>query len=381
MRRIAWQVPAPKVSSMMPAESRQGTRGGLLSAFWLFVLIALAFAVGESLEISLRSSDYPQSGSFLQVLIEILPTWLIRAALAPLVGVLVQRFPLTQLRVRNIAVHVLAGVAFAVVHLTLFSAWEHLRWENPWPYFVRLQRLLLQFSAANIVVYWAIAGAYHAYNYYSAYRTRDRAALELKATLSEAKLQALRGQLQPHFLFNTLNTISMLIRQGMNEQAIETVSELSELLRRLIRETPTHEITLASELDFVKRYAAIEQLRFGDRLTIEFDIPERLAQARVPALVLQPLVENAVRHGAAADRPSRITVRALSEGESLRLEVEDNGRGLQPDFALEGAAGVGLRNTVERLAQLYDDNFTFAFRQPENGGLVVALTTPLRFAP
>ncbi len=221
---------------------------------------ALLFAATESAERVLTHRTWEDVAGFGGVFLGVLPPWLIRAALAPLVGRLVRRFDFGGTRfLRSLAVHSIAGAVFSILHLALFAAWLQLTWHDPYPYWIGLLNLLSAYFAANIVIYWAITGGYLAFEYYRTLQRRERTSLELKASLAEARLHALRGQLQPHFLFNSLNTVTMLIREGLHEQAIETVCELGELLRRLLRDVAENEIPLGEEIEFVRRYLGVEQ--------------------------------------------------------------------------------------------------------------------------
>ncbi len=208
---------------------------------------------------------------------------------------------------------------------------------------------------------------------------RKTAALERRARLSEARLGALRGQLHPHFLFNVLNTIAMLAQKGDNKAVVSALTQLSDLLRTLLRESPREEVPLRGELDFVTRYLALEKLRFQERLVIEIDSPVELEDALVPTLILQPLVENAIRHGVGArDGQGKVSIRASRSGDLLRLEVTDNGPGLSAGSPLDTASGIGLRNSRERLAQLYGSAATLNVVSTTGGGVMATVSLPLR---
>ncbi|MFP5356732.1 MAG: sensor histidine kinase, partial [Gemmatimonadota bacterium] len=181
-------------------------------------------------------------------------------------------------------------------------------------------------------------------------RERERDAARLEAQLSEAQVHALRMQLQPHFLFNALNAVMALIRDKANTEAVHALSQLSDLLRGALRD-PSHEVTLAQEMDFIERYLDIERLRLGDRLQVVVDVPPALGSALVPTFVLQPLVENAIKHGVSQSRGGgAVRVSARAEGESLVLAVANDGPAVS---AVTTGSGVGVANTRGRLERMY----------------------------
>jgi LytS/YehU family sensor histidine kinase len=241
--------------------------------------------------------------------------------------------------------------------------------------FFRAFPLLTKTFQYNVWVYWVIVSVCHAFDYYRKFHERELRASELEKRLAQAKLQALQSQMNPHFLFNTLHTISALMHKDV-EAADHMVMKLSELLRLALDNTEVHEVSLSQELDFLKRYLEIEQTRFRDRLKVEMQIAPETLRARVPNLVLQPLVENAIRHGIERHaRPGRIVLRAERRNGALELEVQDNGNGLPPGgLAREG---IGLSNTRSRLETLYGSNHQFELRNVESGGLLARVVIPL----
>ena len=209
-------------------------------------------------------------------------------------------------------------------------------------------------------------------------RVRAVAEARLKAQLAEAQLQLLRSQLHPHFLFNSLHAVSALMGRDL-KQARSILSCLGDLLRIAMDQRAENEAPLAAELEFASRYLQIEQARFGDRLRVELDVPPEARSALVPSLLLQPLVENAVKHG--VERTSQtvtITILARRRNGWLCLLVRNNGPGLLPPG---GAGGLGLANTRERLAQMYGDQQDLSLYQQEDGTVEVEVRIPFRFAP
>ena len=187
-------------------------------------------------------------------------------------------------------------------------------------------------------------------------RDAELSRAQLETQLAHAQLSALRAQLQPHFLFNTLNAAVALARAGDTDATARVLILLGELLRQLLRSDAPQEIPLREELALLETYLEIQRVRFGDRLHVRWDIDDDLRDAFVPQLVLQPLVENALQHGISQrTRAGRLDITAARHGDQLRLTVSDDGPGLAPAFSLAEAAGVGLRNTRERLRRLYGD--------------------------
>jgi two-component sensor histidine kinase len=231
----------------------------------------------------------------------------------------------------------------------------------------------------NILYFALLLGVAYAMVYYRRYRERERAAERLSAGLATARLQALKMQLQPHFLFNTLNAISALIPADA-QPARRMVAQLGDLLRISLDHEETQEVTLRDELTFLEPYLEIEKARLGDRLTVEMNIDPETLSARVPHLILQPLVENAVRHGIAPRvEPGKVTISAKKgASDSLELEIRDDGLGIERSNHASERKGVGLSNIQSRLEQLYGDAQRFELDAHPQGGAVVRIRLPLR---
>lgn len=234
-----------------------------------------------------------------------------------------------------------------------------------------------------LTVYTVIVGAGYAAWWAAAYHRREaeRAQLEaqqaqLEAQLATARLHALRMQLHPHFLFNTLHTIAGHVREGERDTAVDLISRLSDLLRRSLHDADRHEVSLADEIQFVESYLELERARFGDSLVTRLDIAPDAREALVPSLLLQPLVENAIRHGVARREGTReLRIAAYPVDGRLRLEVVDNGPGYEPTADTNG---VGLRNTRERLSHLYGKRHDLQIVRRPEGGTAVCVEIPLR---
>lgn len=304
-------------------------------------------------------------------------TW---AALTPIVLRLAAWFPLQRPRLlRALVVHAMASPACAVASLALFAMAAPLigaaHAEPTW--LATFSRLLGTTFLLNLPVYWLIVGAAHFERLVRTARENDRRQLQLEAQLADARLQALRTQLQPHFLFNALNTISVLMREDV-DFADRILLQLSALLRRSLDSSEVYEVPLGEELAFLRSYLEIERARFDGRLSYGIQVPDALMGARVPNLILQPLVENALRHGLATRaRPGRIEIGAHRQGEHLQLFVRDDGRGL-PAGTIER---VGLSNTRARLHLMYAGEHRFELRNVPEGGVAAEITLPLRIRP
>jgi two-component system, LytTR family, sensor kinase len=212
---------------------------------------------------------------------------------------------------------------------------------------------------------------------YRAGRERELRVAQLESSLARAQLQNLHAQLQPHFLFNALNTISSVMYDDV-PRADRMVTSLSELLRASLRASRAQQIPLAEELAVLDRYLELMRARFGERLVVDVSMDEGLEAALVPAMVLQPIVENAMQHGAPPPpQTARVGVRAARDGDRLVLEVRDNGPGLRGDPL---GRGVGLTNTADRLRALYGDAQSLEFTDAPGGGLIVRMTMPFRAA-
>jgi two-component sensor histidine kinase len=320
--------------------------------------------------------------------------WALWLLFLPAVAWLSFRFPIERRRlVRNVALHLLACLLIVGANRAAFRAVARIfppeqRSERPGRSPVSktvrpgppgaLGVFFGLRAALDVLVYWSLVGVCQAITNFRTSQERERRAAELEARLTSAKLQALRMQINPHFLFNTLNSIAALIY--VNPRAAdEMLGDLSELLRRSLDSMEEQEIPLAQELEFIGAYLSIEQKRFGERLRVEQSVPDELMKALVPALILQPLVENAIRHGIEPRRgPGLISIEAKQEDKHLHLIVRDNGRGLPPaDSNNSGRRGIGLANTEARLRGLYGRDQSFSLGRAEPQGCLADIHLPL----
>lgn len=280
-------------------------------------------------------------------------------------------------RLRNLTLHLLASALLLLVHSALYLVIS-IPLGGPYseivPVSARYFYIVLDSAPVNVVFYWVIIIVHHAVDYYRKYQERELRASQLEAQLARSELQVLKMQLHPHFFFNTLNTISALIHESPDE-ADEMITQLGDLLRITLETAKVQEVPLTQELEFLKHYVAIEQMRFQDRLKVTIAVEPSTLDAMVPNLILQPLVENSIRHGI-AQRPEAqsIEVKAWHENGLLRLQVSDDGPGLS--YKLPRKEGVGLGNTRARIDSLYGKQHRLTLRNSRGGGLIVDLWIP-----
>ena len=230
----------------------------------------------------------------------------------------------------------------------------------------------------SILIYWGVVGIKSAFNYYQKYRERELQTSQLAARLATSRLQVLKMQLHPHFLFNTLNAIAELVHKDP-EAAEQMIGNLSYLLRMSFEKLEVQEISLKQELEFLQKYLEIEQMRFQERLKIEMRIAPETLDAIVPNMILQPLVENAIKHGLAPRvAGGKIRIGAERNNGSLRLTVSDDGIGVPFGDTENLPEGIGLSNTRRRLKHLYGEKHKFDLEASEKSGLQVNLTIPFR---
>jgi two-component system LytT family sensor kinase len=321
-----------------------------------------------------------------------LPRWYTWALLTPLILTLAARLSRARFGLTpTLAVHALAAAGFTLVQISLFalaSNWLHGA-ASPFAYFQTafFKYIGLTFFS-GVVTYAVLASGWYAWEFFRRYRDRERAAgalaaqtSQLKALLAEARLQQLQSKLQPHFLFNTLHAFSGLVMRGEKKHAVRMTARLSELLRRSLQVAERPEIPLEEELRLLEDYLAIQQLRFGDRLRISVRVAAETRGALVPTLLLQPLVENAIRHGIEADpEAGRIEVETRRIADRLVITVRDDGPGFPEDVDGD-AEGVGMRNTRVRLSTLYGADAHLDRRNRRGGGAEVDVSIPFHRAP
>jgi signal transduction histidine kinase len=277
---------------------------------------------------------------------------------------------------RIVARHVPLFVITAAVHLVATVACVAALGQLHEPFMIAVVNQMRGRLHLELLVYTAIAGTGAALVLHERFLDRQIAAAKLEAELAAARLDALRRQLQPHFLFNSLHSIASLARAGDTAGVVRLIAGFSDLLRRLL-EQGDRQLPLDEELQLVDRYLEIQRVRFADRLQAHIDLDPGVARARVPLLVVQPLVENALRHGLGPRiEPGSLVVRAHREGQWTRIDVEDNGRGLPPGWTRDGAEGTGLRNLASRLAAEFGSAWSLDVAPRSGGGVVATVKVP-----
>jgi two-component system LytT family sensor kinase len=313
------------------------------------------------------------------------PGWAVWGlATAPIIR-LSQRFSLAwPLRLRALAAHVAACLTIAAAFNLAYTAAVHAFPFHPGRTETLLRELwnhLVSWAPFLLMAYASLVGIGHAIEYAERVRHEQAEKAALQTQLVESQLGALRMQLQPHFLFNTLNGVAMLIRSGDPARAVEMIALLGEVLRGLLRTSWDLEASLASELQLLRKYLEIEQIRFGDRLCVDWQVDDHVTSALVPPFILQPVVENALRHGLwPRTEGGTLTIAARRAGSELELEVLDQGVGLAPGFDLDRSTGVGLSNVRARLTRMYGLGAGLEVAAGAACGVRVRLHLPYRVA-
>ena len=316
--------------------------------------------------------------------------WLLYAVLTPGVFAVSRRWPLTRPHlVRRIVLHLLLSLLFCVawatcgqiLRIVLVSIFAPRSIPNATQFWsqIGLQWLSWIFITLpfGVAVYLCVVGIEHATRYFIEARDREVQVARLSEQLSSARFAALQAQLNPHFLFNTLNTIAVLVRDNERQGAVRIVEQLSDVLRSTLTRHQANEVTLGEELELVRQYVAIEQARFSDRLRPEFRIPDTLLSSAVPSFALQHLLENAIRHCIARRTEAGLLIVAAERvDEFLQLTVIDDGPGI--DLQLTAPAGHGIENTRERLRALYGARASLEITRRPEGGTIATLRVPYR---
>ena len=364
-----------------PAKRHAPNWRGVLVYFAGWTSIALIFATvsyAASLSEGNRGFGFVSAVQFNLVLFY---WW---AVLSVLIFWFSRRFPIEMrpLKTRNLLLHIPAVILLAaghqVIHLTTL-----------WIVLPRLQKLFPTLAACfrayfgfgfyiDLIIATLIVIGAHAVLYYQRFRASQLEEASLRAQLAQAQLRALKMQLHPHFLFNTLHSISSLVLEDP-PKANNMIARLGDFLRLTLDHSDQQLVTLKEETEFVRCYLEIEQVRFADRLTVQFEVEPATLSAEVPHLILQPLVENAIQHAIAPHAtPGRIEISAARHNDSLRLEVKDTGPGIgATNSSIEGH-GLGLSNIRARLERLYGSNFSLEMTNGSSQGLTVTLVIPFR---
>jgi two-component system LytT family sensor kinase len=347
--------------------------------FAIWTLIGLAFA-GQSY---LARAESGSAITWRFALGRNLIDWYIFAVLALPVLWLSRRIPIEFVDwKRRLTIHIVASIAFSmlwmVVRALVVTTLELTEGQGAFEFWVAFKHALVATFFFNVLLYWVLISVTHALRFYRRDREREVRTAELENRLTQARLQALQMQLNPHFLFNTLHAISSLMHKDV-DAADRMLIRLGDLLRYALESTDEQEVPLRQELDFLDRYIDIEKTRFGDRLSVEKQIAPETFDALLPNLLLQPIIENAIQHGIEPHaRPGKIELKAARVDNSLQIEVRDNGGGLPKGAAPD--EGIGLSNSRARLQQLYGSQARFELNNAPGGGLAVTIAVPWRTA-
>lgn len=364
-------------------------------SFGVWTVVALA-ATCSIYELN-RSRGYPMT--FTSVLGLELSQILTYAPLTPFVFALAIGFPIQRGNwIRRSLLHLSFALAFSIVHsilrgITPYAAWDARAggfvsgiWNSQAHIFEIKWKLFRSLLLSNVVdditgTYVPIVLVGHAVSYYRKFRNRTLHSAKLETQLAKSHLQALKSHLQPHFLFNTLHSISALMLTDV-KAADKMMARLSDLLRMTLASSGTQITCLSRELEFVAGYLEIEKVRLGERLNVVFEVAPETLDAQIPSLLLQPLVENAIRHGISRlSSGGNLWITASHDGGDLCLRVRDNGPGLVQSADVSTGTGLGLRTTRERLQTLYGNAQSFEVRDTPNGGAEVCVRLPFRIEP
>ncbi|AUX43949.1 hypothetical protein SOCE26_054050 [Sorangium cellulosum] len=309
--------------------------------------------------------------------------WLFWALMTPLIVWLGRRYPIERRGfLKSALVHLAANAAMAPGHIAACALTGRLIGQEYYirtPFLEVVYKILGKYVDIELLIYWGILAIVHAADYHKKYRESAIAAAQLETKLVQAELQALKMQLHPHFLFNTLHAIAVLVRKQETQASVRMITGLSELLRMALESAGKQIVPLKQELDLLDRYLDIERTRFQDRLTVRADVASETLDAEIPNLILQPIVENAIRHGIAPRASSgSVTIRARREERHLVVEVTDDGRGLKEGWAGEASEGTGLGNVRARLRQLYPGDHRLSLARRPEGGVLVTVAVPFR---
>src|SRR5215510_2470138 len=354
-----------------------------IAAGWM--LIALSFTLNYYVYSGHYLEIFSKPPTFFQMLVWEIPYWILWAAMAPLVFHITHRFPLERgAWLANALVHVVAGLALTIAHRVVYLPICWMLYVDAYqksPTLLDLYRTDLLFNLpTGLMSYGTFLLVGNVIAYYEQYEAGRLREAQLETQLAQAELQALKMQLHPHFLFNTLNSISALQLTDA-DAAIRMTARLGDFPRMTLDNAGTQEVSLRQEMEFLRCYLEIEKIRFHDRMNVTMEIEAEALDVRVPNLILQPIVENAIKYAVLQQASSgHIQIRAHRVNGFLRMQVEDDGIGLQlsPIDNRAPRGGVGIANTQARLKQLYGENHNFELAKAPGSGVIVTLEIPAR---
>jgi two-component system, LytTR family, sensor kinase len=347
---------------------------------WIWLLISAACLIPALLSVLqpyVQARLESRSVSWQDVIFQV-SEWLFLGALTPITYYFARRFPLVRAKWRStLGAHLVGALGLCIgwASLGMLLGLALHRYPAAGPPLRAYVSWILITVPWSVFMYFTVLGCVYAFSYFVEVQEREAQASRLAAQLAEARLGALRMQLNPHFLFNSLNTVLVLVRENNTVAASQMLELIGDVLRQALRSDQRHEVRLAEELRFLEQYLAIEQVRFADRLSVQWNIEDRARAALVPGFIMQPIVENALKHGLARRADAgQVEISARVRDMYLELAVRDDGVGMEAS----SAEGVGLSNTRERLRMLYGTNASVIIRTPASGGTEVVLRIPFR---
>lgn len=359
----------------------EASKRTILGAGWVVAGLAVLLALATAIECHTNAAQQVANPEWAPSLLYGAVLWFWWAGIAMLLWKAGRRWPeLWLISWRNGLWHLIIGVGIAFVHLEglratiRFMIW---RWQDLQPTgYATLDFFVWERFGLEVFLYLVASGAWAAIHMQLARQKEALQTAELKQQLSSAHLQALQMQLEPHFLFNTLNAITTLVELGRQKEAVQTLSHLNAILKSTLARSTPEKVSIAQELEVVENYLAIEQVRFADRLRVELSVDPAALDGMVPCFLLQPIVENAIRHGISQLEDDGVIRASIKrDGALVHLSVWDNGPGLQGKSPHTGH-GIGLRNTRDRLVHFYHQNYGFSSGERESGGFEVSITIP-----
>ena len=361
------------------------------------IAVWTAFGLVESAKayVALRMQHVPRGFGF--ALVQNMPWWYTWLLLTPVVFWVAKRAPLDQRQwKRSVAIHAIAGLVVSIVHLaiegSIFFATRPTAVANfpgaPQSAWDQIVMFFHGYLMTNLLTYWAVVGGHAAWEYQHRFRQSALQSARLEAHgaqlalgLAEARMHALRMELNPHFLFNTLNAISGLVRKQESQAAVDMIARLGDLLRTTLDQELPPVIPVAAEVILLQQYLDIERVRFGARLTVNVTVDPDASNALVPTLLLQPLVENAIRYGVSARTgDARIDIGIWRDADRVHIEVQDSGDGLTNTRNASLKEGIGLGNSRARLHALYGESATLSLRNAPGGGACAEVSMPFHAA-
>jgi len=352
----------------------------VLAILGAMVLLCVILILQEYVSYSYGRQEYPFNWRF--VSIANASSYLLWAAFSPLIYRLSRAFGQgKKVSIGKVSTHILGSIGIAFLHrilssLTLFSIFWIIdgKWFGGFDNHTYSSIMVNVFS--SFLIYWVFVGLFVAVDYYRSLREKQLELVRMENDLNNAQLSALKMQLHPHFLFNTLHAIASMMDENV-ERAQKMVAQLGSLLRNILDHEQTQKVRLKEEIKFIRNYLDIEQTRFQDRLKVEYNLSANTLSANIPNLILQPLVENAIKHGFSKRTDSgTIKVSSRRKNGDLEIVIEDDGKGVRDTAKLFENDGIGLKNVQKRLNQMYKENYTFELDSPNKRGFVAKIRLP-----